>query len=86
MTEKGFSVLVYAESYQQGNFEKNQWKEAWEHFERNQHAKVLKMDNQTVTASASGKTIQNTEQKAVSKLSKADGEVDIELKEYTLDE
>lgn len=86
VTEKGFSVLVYAESYQQGNFEKNQWKEAWEHFERNQHAKVLKMDNQTVTASASGKTIQNTEQKAVSKLSKADGEVDIELKEYTLDE
>lgn len=86
VTEKGFSILVYAESYQQGKFEKNQWKEAWEHFERNQHAKVLKMDNQTVAASASGKTIQNTEQKAVSKLSKADGEVDIELKEYTLDE
>ena len=86
VTEKGFSVLVYAESYQQGKFEKNQWKEAWEHFERNQHAKVLKMDNQTVAASASDKRIQNTEQKAVSKLSKADGEVDIELKEYTLDE
>ena len=86
MTEKGFSVLVYAESYQQGDFEKNQWKEAWKHFERNQHAKVLKMDNQTVAAFASDKTIQNTEQKAVSKLSKADGEVDIELKEYTLDE
>ena len=58
VTEKGFSVLVYAESYQQGKFEKNQWKEAWEHFERNQHAKVLKMDNQTVAASASDKRIQ----------------------------
>ena len=90
VTEKGFSILVYAESYQQGKFEKSQWKEAWEHFERNQHVKILKLDNQTVSALASDKTIQNTAQeatqKAVSKLSKADGEVDIELNEYTLDE
>lgn len=86
VTEKGFSILVYAESYQQGKFEKNQWKEAWKHFERNQHTKILKPDNQAISAFASDKMIQNTVEKATSKLSKADGEVDIELKEYTLDE
>lgn len=86
VTEKGFSILVYAESYQQGNFKKNQWKEAWTHFEKNQQKSTLETKNEPVAVLAADKTIQNTVKKATNKLSMADGEVDIELNEYTLDE
>lgn len=34
--KRGFSLSVYAESYQQGQFLKEAWQEAWKHFEENQ--------------------------------------------------
>lgn len=35
LADKGFSLTVYAESYQQGEFSDSAWKEAWQHFDRN---------------------------------------------------
>ncbi|GAA6408902.1 hypothetical protein K040078D81_30190 [Blautia hominis] len=38
LLKRGFSLNVYAESYQQGQFLKEVWQEAWKHFEKNQKA------------------------------------------------
>lgn len=38
LLKRGFSLNVYAESYQQGQFLKEAWQEAWKHFEKNQKA------------------------------------------------
>ena len=35
LLKRGFSLSVYAESYQQGQFLKEAWQEAWKHFDRN---------------------------------------------------
>jgi len=35
LLKRGFSLSVYAESYQQGQFLKDAWQEAWKHFDRN---------------------------------------------------
>lgn len=35
IAERGFTLNVYAESYQQGIFAETAWQEAWEHFDRN---------------------------------------------------
>lgn len=36
LLKRGFALSVYAESYQQGQFLKDAWQEAWRHFEKNQ--------------------------------------------------
>lgn len=81
LLKEDFSIYVYAESYQQGDFEEKEWKKAWEYFERNQkEANTLTVKNQKRKIYGA-----DLEEKKKT-LQKAEGKVDIQLKEYTVDE
>ena len=81
LLKEEFSIYVYAESYQQGEFQEKEWKKAWEYFERN------KKEETVLAAKNENRRIYGADEKTKKKtLQKAEGKVDIELKEYTVDE